>query len=560
MTFRPWLLCPLSALILLGQTADTSPQNKPAPSGSPTPTDSRPPVTIKSTTRLVQVSVVVHNRKGEPVTDLKKGDFTLFEKGKPQQISVFSMESTGKLATPAVKLPQNIFSNRLNQRSGVPSSVTVILLDALNTAWTDQTYAKGQVVKFLEQIQPEDRVAIYSLGRGLKILHDYTTDSTRLLAALKNFRGQNLPDLSASEPGVPNAVTEDFNLDSLFDSHAESDFFTTNRVLNTLKALEVIANHLASLPGRKNLIWVSGGFPLSIGFDEIPDINSPSRERRTFTDEMDGAIRALNNAGISVYPVDARGLVLGNNFMDASQRGSVSRMPPKQSLRPTVDNLDTMEELASRTGGRAAYNTNDLKNAVRKAMEDAKVTYTLGYYPANSELDGKFRDLKIKVDRPGLDVRYRKGYFAFREPKQDDKVRKDEIRNAVWSPLDATALAINARVDLVNKPEPNTLSVYTQIDPVNLNITQNGDRFQGKIDILFVQKDEQGHEYGGGIADTLDLNFKQDTYMAMLKKGMIYSRVFPKQAKATELRIIVRDTLTGSTGSITIPYSQVKPI
>jgi hypothetical protein len=276
-------------------------------------------------------------------------------------------------------------------------------------------------------------------------------------------------------------------------------------------------------------------------------------------DEMEATIRALNNANIAVYPVDARGLLAGGNF-SAAIPGSASRIPRETSLKPTVENLDTMEELASRTGGRAAYNTNDLKNAVRKAMEDAKVTYTLGYYPSEVSLDGKFHDIKVKVERPGLNVRYRKGYFALPEASQDEKTRKAEMRNAVWSPLDATAVAVNARVDLLNKPQPNTLNIFVQVDPVNLTLTQNADRWTGTVDMVFVQKDEHGKDYGSGIADTINLNLVKESYLRMLKTGMIYQRQFTREERAKTLRIVVRDTPSGSVGSVSIPLEQVKLI
>jgi VWFA-related protein len=498
----------------------------------------------------VQISVVVHDRKGEPVADLKKEDFTITEKGKPQTISIFSVESTGKLAAPIVKLPPHIFSNRLEHRSGVPSSVTVILLDSLNTKWQDQIYAKQQLVKFLQQIHPEDRVAIYTLGRGLKILHDYTTDSTQLLARLAKFHGQNLPDLAASEPNTGDLAS---SVDFVGPSQAEADFVTTNRVVNTLQTLEAIAEHLASLPGRKNLIWLSGGFPLRIGFDEIPDINGPVKEQRTFTAEMDHAIRALNNANVAMYPVDARGLVVGGDFA-----GAESRAPAKRAtFAPIVANLDTMSELAERTGGRASYNGNDLSNAIRRAMEDAKVTYTLGYYPANENPDGKFREVKIKIDRPGVNLRYRKGYFAMRDIQQDEKSRKTQLASAAWSPLDATAVTLNARVDILDKPQPNTVNVLAQVDLSTLKLEQKNDRWVGKLDLIFVQKDEQGRQLPGGISDSLDLNLTKQTYLKMLTAGLIYRKQFPRQPKSVNLRIAVRDAGTGSTGSVSVPFSQV---
>ncbi len=540
----PAVLIVLTLVAAFGQSAPPQP-----------PPRKDQPLLLRSNTHLVQISVVVHDRKGEPVADLKKEDFTLTEKGKPQTIGVFSVESSGKLATPAFKLPPHIFSNRLGGHSGIPSSVTVILLDSLNTRWQDQSDARQQLVKFLQQIHPEDRVAIYSLGRGLKILHDYTTDSTQLLARLADYNGQNLPNLAASEPNAADvASTEAFSLGNLLGaSQAEADFHMTDRVVNTLQALEAIAGHLASLPGRKNLIWLSGGFPLQIGFDEIPTANSPIKEQRRFTEEMDHTIRALNNANVAMYPVDARGLVVGAGLASAESRDPVKRAP----FAPLVLNLDTMEELASRTGGRASYNGNDLNNAIRRAMEDARVTYTLGYYPTDDAQDGKFHEIKVKVDRPGVNVRYRKGYFAMRQIQQDDKFRKSQLTGAVWSPLDATAIALNARVDVVDKPQPNTVNVLAQIDIAAISLEQKNERWAGKLDFIFVQKDEQGRQLGTSFTDALDLNLTRETYVKMLKMGLIYRKTFPRMGNSTNLRIVVRDEGTGSVGSLSVPFSQV---
>jgi len=530
------------AAFALAQSPAQTPQAQP-------PAADEQPLLLRSNTRLVEISVIVHDRKGEPVSDLKKEDFIVTEKGKPQPIQLFSVESTGKLSAPAEKLPPHIFSNRLDSRSGVPNSVTVILLDLLNTRWQDQVYAKQKLIKFLEQIHPEDRVALYTLGRSLKVLHDYTTDSRQLLERLHKFHGQNLPDISASEPDTGDPL----NLLELGYNRGESDFFTKDRVFNTLIALESIAGHLASLPGRKNLIWLSGGFPLQIGFDEIPEVKGPPQERRSFTDEVNHAIRALNNANIAMYPVDARGLIMGSDFA-----GAESHAPPKRNpLKPVVSNLDTMQELAGRTGGRASYNRNDIDNAIRKAMEDARVTYTLGYYPANPEADGKFHEIKVKVDRPGMDVRYRKGYFAMREVSQDEKTRKSQLAGAVWSPLDATAVGLNARVDIIDKPAPNTVNVFTQMDPANIKLEQKNDHWVGRVDLIFMQKDDQGRQLPGGITNTLELNLSKESYLKMLKGGLVYRTAFPRQPNSVNLRIAVRDAGTGSVGSVSIPFSQV---
>jgi len=505
---------------------------------------------LRSNTQLVQVNVVVHNRKGEPVDDLKKEDFSLTDRGKAQTISFFSVESTGKLAAPVVKLPPHVFSNRFSERAGAPSSVTVILLDALNTEVKDQLYAKDQLVRFLQQIRPEDRVAIYTLGRGLKILHDYTSDSAELVAKLAKFGGQNLPDV-ASSTANPGALQMGF--DFLASSKAEADFHTSNRALNTLKALEAIAQHLASVPGRKNLIWLSGGFPLQMGFDETTRPGAMPREQRSFFEETMHTIRALNNANVAMYPVDARGLLLGPDFTGLDQQAPGRRGP----FQPIVTNVDTMKELANRTGGRASYNGNDLDKAIRNAIEDAKVTYTLGYYPGVIEQDDKFHEIKIKVERPGVTARYRKGYFPLREVQQDAKSRRAQLASAAWSPLDATAVTLNARVNIVKDPPPDTMTIVTQVDVSTLRLEQKDDKWVGKVDLIFVQKDEQGRPMTG-ITDSVDLNLPRESYLKILKTGLIYQRSFPRNAKAESLRIAVRDAGSGSAGSVTVPLSQLE--
>ncbi len=349
--------------------------------------------------------------------DLKKDDFVVSENGKPQQIGFFRMASADKSGGPLTPLPPHIFSNVIAKNRDVPTSVVVVLLDLLNTSWTDQLYARKGLLKFLEQLQPQDRVAVFALGHhSLTLLHDYTSDSASLIARLEKATGEIPTALDAStvNEGAQSELRR-LGLDALADAdQREADFFTSGSIVNTLSTLEAIAQHLAGLPGRKNLIWLSGGFPLTIGFDTVPEIGS-TREQRTFTHEIDAAVRALNNSGIAVYPVDARGLMVLPGF-DASVRGIPSVGPARGRSRSAAitANHDSMKELASRTGGRAAYNTNDLSRAIRQAIDDSSVTYTIGYYSTDERQDGKFREIHVKVDRPHVDVRYRKGYFALK--------------------------------------------------------------------------------------------------------------------------------------------------
>jgi len=518
----------------------------------------QPPV-FRASTRLVQVSVVVHDRRGEPVADLKKEDFAISERGKPQQIAFFSMESAAAPATPPRPLPPHIFTNVVAQRGGVPTSVTVILLDLLNTSWADQHYARDALVKFLGQLQPQDRVALFALGkRSLTLLHDYTADASSLLTRIRALKGEIPGDLDAStlDPDTQQEL-RDLNLGGLADANErEADFFTAGRIVNTLDAMESIAQHLSGLPGRKSVIWLSGGFPLTIGFDEIPASGS-TRDQRTFTREMDSAVRALNNSGIAVYPVDARGLMVMPGF-SASTRGSARIGPGAMPrLGAVTANIDAMREIADRTGGRAAYNTNDLARAIRRAIDDGRVTYTLGYYSTDDAQDGKFRDIKVSVDRPHVDVRSRKGYFALRPADKTAEARKQDIRAAVWSPLESTAIAVNVRVDFIQQPQPDAVNVFVQIDPTTISFRKDAGRWKADLDIVYVQKDEHGVMQGDGTSDAMSLALTDENYAKLLREGLIHQRRFPRQSRAATLRIVVRDAETGAVGSVTVPFSQV---
>ncbi len=161
-----------------------------------------PPV-IKVSTRLIQVGVVAHDREGNPVGDLQKGDFEIFDDGKRRDAAFFSSELRAQRVEP-LRLPLNTFSNRIGTQAS--TNATVVLLDGLNTHIRDQVFAKPQLVSFLEQIEPNDRVGIFALGQQLRILHDLSTDASSLIAALNRYKGRAGSELLASE--LPSEATK----------------------------------------------------------------------------------------------------------------------------------------------------------------------------------------------------------------------------------------------------------------------------------------------------------------------------------------------------------------
>jgi VWFA-related protein len=542
------------AALLAAQIGAQTPAATPPPA-APQAAATDGSTTFHSTTHLVQVNVIVRHHN-EPVTDLKKEDFKLYDNGKQQTITTFSVESSnGKLPDSPVKLPPGVYTNKLMAKPGTPQSVTVILLDLFNTHLQDQMFARQQIIKFLQTIRPEDRVALYVLGNSLKVLHDYTTDSTDLLRALNAFGdGKTLPDLSQDQK--MSFGTDMISLNQWMmtgGTGQERDMYMIQRVTGTLNVIEFIANHLASLPGRKNLIWVSGGFPLTMGFNSIREFNDPTREHREFSEEITRTVKAVNNANVAIYPVDARGLVADGRFSADKQKIDLK---PKLSMGPIVENQQTMEELASRTGGKAFYNTNDLKHAIQDAISDASTTYTLGFYPADEHYDGKFHKFTVKAEHSGFgyDVRYRKGYFDFQNKPTDEKARKAEIADAVLSPLDSSALGVSVGTARVDKPAPNSMVLRLSIDPIGLGFSPAADRMKGKLDVFLVQKNDRGNQFNG-TDDKIELNLTNDQYAKMMKSaGLILpDRTVPLVPQATQLRIVVRDDASGTLGSVTVP-------
>ncbi len=526
------------------------------------PAQKEAPPILRVTTRLVLVSVIVQDKSGSPVTDLRKENFTLLEQGKEQTISTFALESSRALPRTVAALPPNTFTNRLEQRVEAPTSISVILLDGMNTAIQDQSFARQNIIKFLEQIQPQDRVAIYLLGRGeIRVLHDFSSNSAALIAALKRYRGRLGHEVGASEPepaGTGMAELDEFLNEA---NNRVANFYLVDRAINTSRALEAVAGHLARFPGRKNLIWVSASFPIAYGMDAEPSRYNLSPDRRNFYTETEKAARALSNANVAVYPVDARGLI--GAFppnSNPSRTGAVSGrgIPPPlmTSLNTLGSNIDTMQLLAEKTGGKAYYNRNDIDRAVRSAIEDSRVSYVLGYYPVHGKWDGRFVGLNVKVNRPGVRVRFRKGYYAGAEPQLAERDLLAVLNDAARSPLESTTVGLTVRVDEIPNAAARSLKLSLGIDPRDINLVLQDGRWVGTLDFLFSQRTFDGQIVSSS-SKSLVMNLAPETHDQLERDGITFTRTLDVSTTSDLLRIIVRDARSGSIGTVSVP---LKPI
>ncbi len=521
-----FVLIVLAAAVAPGQAPD-------ARVGAPAP---------RVTARIVEVSVVAEDKQGGPVADLTAEELALTDGGRPERIVSFSRLPV--IATTAAALPAGTFTNRLDQPAGGSPSVTAILFDGLNTPMARQSYAREQVLAFLKQVEAGTTIALYTLGRGLNLLQDLTRDPQPVVRALEQYRGDLSPATDVSHLETAGTGLERFGswLDELDTNLIEH--YAKDRALRTLRSLVAIANHLERVPGRKSLVWVSGSFPAWIGRDRVPLPERPRPGKQDLWPEIDRAARALNGANLAVYPVDARGLMAPADYEPS--RASISR----EMQIVSRSGFAAMDTLAERTGGKAFYNDNDLGRAFRSAVEDSRVAYRLGYQPSHDEWDGKFREIRITVKRPGVRLRHRRGYFAQPDEPRDDWYRSGVLGAAMWSPVDATRLGLTVRPV---PAAPDTLDLDIKIDARDVSLRQAGDRWRGQLDVWLVQLGP-GDALLGTVSHVAGLDLDRPTYEKLAQSGELpVLERLKRDPKAVLLRVLVRDVESGALGSVRIP-------
>lgn len=519
-----------------------------------------PPPAIRTTTRLVQVSVIAHDKHSVAAGDLTEQDFRVFDNGQEQKIAFFAKDSSEENSAPAPRLPPNTWSNRSGGRGGIPVNLTILLFDGLNTRLADQSRSRQQILTFLGKLKPEDRVALYYLGDTLRVLHDFTSDTNSLLRTLAKAGMYNGHLVSDEEP---DASTEDSTGDDDMDQFIRnSDVFiqqyqTTDRVLRTTDAFEAIAAHVASLPGRKSLFWVSGSFPLLLGSD-VTSLNTqfPAADQRLFTDEIERASRAMNDANVAVYPVDARGLMTQTRSNAPAMPVTSRTRPNVPSITPDAARLGTMDNLAQLTGGIAYHDNNDLAGAMRKALDDSRVVYTLAFTPTHSEWNGEFRKLRVETSRPGVQLRYRSGYYAFPD-KPVDAGQKDQIlAQAQWSVMDATEIGLTVNAARVTVQGAAKISFAVLADPTGIRFRDAEGKKAADLVLTLGQKAVDG-KLVQEETKTVNLRLPEERYRAVAEHGLRLTGSMALDPAATQFRVVMLDTATGHVGSLEIAMAKV---
>lgn len=430
---------------------------------------------LKANTRLVIVDVVATDSKGTPIRNLTADDFNLMEDGISQKLSSFSFQQASIMGPQAVpQLPPNVFSNVPSVKS---TSLTVILVDALNGQFASRAYARDALIKYLgnrEGIQP---TAVYVLEKNLKLLHDFTGDAGALKEALAAFK----PEVTGRMDDVNSAA-------SPFNQRGDYQMSELNIEIS-LRALNSLAQALKGYPGRKNLIWMSEAFPINLYPEALAGGSSTS------VGTLKSAVKGVGGGGAAAGPAIDVAMVSSNgkgwkDYADLVRKVADALMSAQVAVYP-IDiagvgrisrwtSLATMRDLAERTGGETFANQNDLGRSLSSSLDDSSSYYTLTYYPDNKQWDGRFRKIEIRSARPDAKLRYRQGYYAL-DPdldspkKTDNKKLSMELTQALALDVpSATAVLFRATIAPPENKD-SRIVVNFAIDPHTLKFDETSD-------------------------------------------------------------------------------------
>jgi VWFA-related protein len=379
-----------------------------------------PQKVFKASTRLVVVDVVVTDKRGGTVSGLRESDFHVLENGREQRLRSFEERRSDGIytASPSFKSDGKLVqASNAGQENNSPA-LNVILFDALDTASSDQSFARAQVKKVIAQLPAGSRIALFVLRDDLHMVQGFTTDTVELAAAMERNKStlsgpwfnDDPEDISGDTTPGQSAPRSYLGSTSQRD---ERGLTSQLRTAKTLMALKSLAAYLSALPGRKNLMWLAGTFP----FDLLPDTTAGSgqnvpdafRGTQTYGSVMYDLALQMEAGHIAVYPIDVRGLVA----YGGPDKGGVPNMLTMNAITGAeMSQHEVMENIALETGGRAIYDDNDLRGAIIQTLNQGGHFYTLAYSPEDKNWNGKYRRIDVTTAAKDVHLFYRHGYLA----------------------------------------------------------------------------------------------------------------------------------------------------
>jgi VWFA-related protein len=568
------------------------------------PSSAQSPPTLRAEHRIVVIDVVVTDNKGNPVHGLKASDFKVSEQNTPQKIEHLDEEDTSRPAptpeAPPPSMPPGVYTNIVS--TPPTGALNILLFDAANTPAESQMLLREQLKSFVKKLTPGSRIAIFGLGSQLYLLQGFTSDPAILQSALlgkKVIRPQG--------PKVQGGRDDrGATLSDAMDPLADADFFAVRsferqiQVINqeqhaktTLDGLNQLARYLSGMPGRKNLIWFSGGFPTYI----VPDLVQPNSFETIpnnmgwaadVADEVQETIGLLARAQVAVYPVDPRAVAVdpvytaGQPTVGIHRPDYYSNQSSLTAAQQAMEHL-TMSHIAESTGGRAFFNTNDLIGAAEKAMESGANYYTISYTPSNNDWKGEYRKIKIETNLQGLHLAYRSGYYATKSGTHGkfeqialEKTRTEttalssalkrgapgpteiffNLRITPGSPDEKTPAVLNVKK---NQPWQHYILDYA-VDPSTMLVDPDrSDLHVGEIEFICVIYDADGNIVNVA-KKSAKLHLDPKQYRTALVGGLrLEQDVSAPSGAGYYFRIAIHDAMSNRVGAIEVPSAGIPP-
>jgi VWFA-related protein len=498
---------------------------------------------LRATTELVLVNVIARDKKGNLIRGLKKEDFTVFEDGQKQHVSSFDFENVDEFASagPAEKTVTgaaaqvSILAKTGPQNLAVRDRRLMLLFFDFSAMDPEQIDRAVDAAKTFVQTQmrPADLVALVSLDTDLHLDLDFTDDRAKVLAALASYVSSEGQGFANGSTGSAEGAPETGGAFSPDDT--DYNTFSADR---KILALESIMDTLGKIPQKKSLIYFSNGITQS-GVDNQSALRA--------------ATAAAVKANVSMYPVDVRGLQAfppGGEAQAASLHGQAaySGAAVLNDLTANEASQETLTTLAADTGGKAFFDTNDFSGVFRQVEKDTSAYYVLGYTSTNHLKDGRFRRIKVQIDRPDVKLEYRAGYYADRDFEHLQKAdREQQLEDELASEMPQTDVAVYAGTAFFRRDNSHYyLAVSLVIPGSQIPFVTEKDKDNATIDIIG-EVLESGKFPVGHLRDTVKLAV--ESAQQVRSKYVQYNTGFVLAPGSYHLKFIVRENRTGRMGS-----------
>lgn len=494
---------------------------------------------FEASSQLVVVNVTVKGKDGRPVNGLTRNDFRVFEDGKPVNIAVFEHQELAREVLPAipipapapVALPEN--EEPVQKPDYRDKRLLVLFFDFSSLPQLDQIRAKEAAAEFLaKRVTSSDLIALYTFSARLKKVVDFTADRELLLRAVQSFGAANSVEAEATVAEV--VESEEDEAAAAVADETEFAIFNTDRKLG---ALEDLAKELAPIPEKKAVIYFSSGVGKN-GMDNQSQLQS--------------AVNMAVRSGVSIYPIDVRGLIAmapAGGAAQASPRGTgvFSGAQQRQARERVNDQQETLFTLAADTGGKALLDSNDLVFGIENAQKDVESYYSVAYYAPNSSRDGRFRKIRVEVaGRKDLKLDYRPGYYADKVWKQfdsSDKERQLSEAMSLGNPVTELPLAVEMLYFRLEKGR-YYVPIAIKIPGSQIEVKS------GKTDLDFLGnvRDSKGRTVAS-LRDAIKIKLPEGAAEKLAQRSLLYDAAFQLAPGEYRLKVLARENQTGKLGT-----------